>query len=38
MIHLQRNKAVGDEINLEILRDGRTTNFVFILEERPNLN
>ncbi|MFB3113597.1 MAG: S1C family serine protease, partial [Nitrosopumilaceae archaeon] len=38
LIHLQRNKAVGDEINLEILRDGRTTNFVFILEERPNSN
>ena len=38
LIHLQRNKAVGDEINLEILRDGRTTNFVLILEERPNSN
>ncbi|MFQ5573883.1 MAG: S1C family serine protease, partial [Nitrosopumilaceae archaeon] len=25
LIHLQRNKAVGDEIVLEILRDGRTT-------------
>lgn len=38
LIHLQRSKAVGDEINLEILRDGRTTNFVLILEERPNSN
>ncbi|HET6517978.1 MAG TPA: trypsin-like peptidase domain-containing protein [Nitrosopumilaceae archaeon] len=38
LIHLQRNKAVGDEINLEILRDGRTTNFVLVLEERPNSN
>jgi len=38
LLHLQRSKAVGDEINLEILRDGRTTNFVLILEERPNSN
>ncbi len=38
LIHLQRSKAVGDEIVLEILRDGRTTNFVLTLEERPNSN
>jgi S1-C subfamily serine protease len=35
LIHLQREKSIGDEITLEILRDGRTTNFVLILEERP---
>jgi S1-C subfamily serine protease len=38
LIYLQRNKAIGDEIVLEILRDGRTTNFVLVLEERPNSN
>jgi len=38
LIHLQRSKAVGDEMVLEILRNGRTTNFVIELEERPNLN
>ena len=38
LIHLQREKSVGDEIVLEILRDGRTTNFVLLLEERPNSN
>jgi S1-C subfamily serine protease len=36
LIHLQRVKTVGDEINLEILRDGRTTNVTIILQERPN--
>jgi len=29
---------VGDEIVLEILRDGRTTKSTIILEERPNGN
>ena len=38
LIHLQREKSVGDEINLEVLRDERTTNFVLVLEERPNFN
>ena len=38
LIHLQREKSVGDEMILEILRDGRTTNFVLLLEERPNSN
>ena len=38
LIHLQREKSVDDEIVLEILRDGRITNFVLILEERPNSN
>ncbi|MCE9652145.1 MAG: trypsin-like peptidase domain-containing protein [Nitrosarchaeum sp.] len=36
LIHLQRAKSVGDEMVLEILRDGRTTNVTVNLEERPN--
>ncbi len=36
LIHLQRYKSVGDEMVLEILRDGRVTNFVLQLDERPN--
>jgi S1-C subfamily serine protease len=36
LIHLQRYKSVGDEMVLEILRDGRVTNFVIQLDERPN--
>ena len=36
LIHLQRVKTVGDEMNLEILRDGRTTNITIVLQERPN--
>jgi S1-C subfamily serine protease len=36
LIHLQRGKAVGDEMVLEILRDGRTTNVTILLQERPN--
>jgi len=35
LIHLQRAKSVGDEMVLEILRDGRTTNVVIVLDERP---
>lgn len=38
LIHLQRAKSVGDEMVLEVLRDGRTTNFVIILEQRPGSN
>ncbi len=38
LIHLQRAKTVGDEMLLEILRDGRTTNVTIILQERPNGN
>jgi S1-C subfamily serine protease len=38
LIHLQREKSVGDEMVLEILRNGRTTNVVILLEERPNSN
>ncbi|QLH06416.1 S1C family serine protease [Nitrosopumilus ureiphilus] len=36
LIHLQRAKTIGDEMVLEILRDGRTTNVTIVLEERPN--
>lgn len=36
LIHLQRVKAVGDEMVLEVLRDGRTTNITITLIERPN--
>lgn len=36
LIHLQRVKAVGDEMVLEVLRDGRTTNVTILLQERPN--
>ena len=36
LIHLQRVKAVGDEMLLEVLRDGRTTNVTIVLQERPN--
>jgi S1-C subfamily serine protease len=35
LIHLQRAKAVGDDLVLEILRDGRTSNFTLVLGERP---
>lgn len=38
LVHLQRAKSVGDEMVLEILRDGRTTNITINLEERPNGN
>jgi len=38
LIHLQRSKSVGDEMVLQILRDGRTTNITITLEERPNGN
>jgi S1-C subfamily serine protease len=36
LIHLQRAKTVGDDLILEILRDGRTSNFTVVLGERPN--
>ena len=36
LIHLQRVKTVGDDMDLEILRDGRTTNVTIVLQERPN--
>ena len=36
LVHLQRVKTIGDDMNLEILRDGRTTNVTVILQKRPN--
>jgi len=38
LVYLQRAKNTGDQIQLEVLRDGRTTNFTVTLEERPNGN
>jgi S1-C subfamily serine protease len=38
LIHLQRAKSVGDEMMLEVLRDGRTTDITIVLQERPNGN
>jgi S1-C subfamily serine protease len=38
LIHLQNEKRVGNTIDLEILREGRVTNFKLTLEERPNNN
>ncbi len=38
LVYLQRAKSVGDEMILDILRDGRTTNVTVILQERPNGN
>ena len=36
LIYLQRAKSVGDEMSLEVLRDGRSTNITITLQERPN--
>ena len=36
LIYLQRAKSVGDEMNLEVLREGRTTNITITLQERPS--
>lgn len=38
LIHLQREKSVGDQMILQILRDGKATDIVITLEERPNAN
>ncbi|MEK6966290.1 MAG: trypsin-like peptidase domain-containing protein [Thermoproteota archaeon] len=35
LVHLQREKAVGDSMVLQVLRDGRVSDFTLILEERP---
>ena len=35
LVHLQRAKSVGDELVVDILRDGRTTSLVVVLGERP---
>jgi S1-C subfamily serine protease len=38
LIHLQREKMVGDQMVLQILRDGKVTDVVLTLEERPSTN
>jgi S1-C subfamily serine protease len=38
LIHLQREKSVGDQMVLQIFRDGKVTDIVMTLEERPNSN
>jgi S1-C subfamily serine protease len=38
LIHLQREKSVGDEMILEILRDDIISEFTLLLEQRPNSN
>jgi S1-C subfamily serine protease len=38
LIHLQREKSVGDQMVLQILRDGKITDVIITLEERPNSN
>ena len=35
LVHLQREKTVGDSMVLQVLRDGRVSDFTLILEERP---
>jgi S1-C subfamily serine protease len=35
LTHLQREKNVGDTMNLEVLRDGKMINIILTLEERP---
>ncbi len=35
LIHLQREKNVGDTLNFEILRDGEIIDITLILEKRP---
>ncbi len=35
LVHLQGTKAVGDEMVLEVLRDGRTTEITVLLQARP---
>ena len=36
LLHLQRSKAVGDEMNLQILREGNIIERTLILEQRPD--
>ncbi len=38
LIHLQRQKTVGDQMVLQILRDGKVTDMVITLDERPASN
>jgi S1-C subfamily serine protease len=36
LVYLQREKSVGDEINLTILRDGQEMQVKAVLGARPN--
>ncbi len=38
LIHLQREKTVGDQMILQILRDGKVSDVVITLNERPAAN
>lgn len=38
LIHLQREKSVGDPMKLTVLRDGEIYEITLILEERPRIN
>lgn len=38
LIHLQREKTIGDEMVLQILRDGKVTDVIITLSERPSSN
>ncbi|ABK77861.1 trypsin-like serine protease [Cenarchaeum symbiosum A] len=35
LIHLQRQKSVGDEMMVEVVRDGKSGTFTLLLDERP---
>ena len=35
LIHLQRSKTVGDELHLELLRDGQIVETTLVLDRRP---
>ena len=36
LMQLQREKSVGDKLNLGAIRDGEMTNIVLTLEKRPD--
>lgn len=38
LIYLQREKVVGDEITIKIIRDGKMINLKAVLGERPNIS
>lgn len=38
LIHLQREKTVGDQMVLQILRDGKVSDIIIDLNERPSSN
>ena len=36
LLHLQRSKAVGDEMRIQLLRDGEIVETTLVLEKRPD--